>query len=71
MPAGSRKSALQVKDELDGRDPNGSAKIAWSIGGLNERAWKGRPGFGTVRYMSTRGYAAHRACRHQRRNARR
>ena len=39
--------------ELDGRDPNGYAGIAWAIGGKHDRAWgPERPIFGTVRYMS-------------------
>ncbi len=46
---------LNNKHELDGRDPNGYAGIAWCIGGLHDRAWKERPVFGKVRYMSYRG----------------
>lgn len=38
--------------ELDGRDPNGYAGIAWAIGGKHDRAWKERPVFGKVRFMS-------------------
>jgi len=49
---------LNDRYELDGRDPNGYAGIAWSIGGLHDRAWKERPVFGKVRYMSARGCAA-------------
>lgn len=41
--------------ELDGRDPNGYAGIAWSIGGLHDRAWGERPIFGKIRYMSYQG----------------
>ncbi len=43
------------KYELDGRDPNGYAGIAWSIGGLHDRAWADRPIFGKIRYMSYNG----------------
>jgi deoxyribodipyrimidine photo-lyase len=46
---------LNDKYELDGRDPNGYAGIAWSIGGVHDRAWFPRPVFGTVRYMSRGG----------------
>lgn len=38
--------------ELDGRDPNGYAGIAWSIGGVHDRAWSERPIFGKIRFMS-------------------
>lgn len=41
--------------ELDGRDPNGYAGIAWSIGGVHDRPWFTRPIFGTVRYMARSG----------------
>jgi deoxyribodipyrimidine photo-lyase len=41
--------------ELDGRDPNGYAGIAWSIGGVHDRAWFTRPIFGAVRYMARSG----------------
>jgi deoxyribodipyrimidine photo-lyase len=41
------------KWELDGRDPNGYAGIAWAIGGKHDRAWgPERPIFGKIRYMS-------------------
>jgi deoxyribodipyrimidine photo-lyase len=46
---------LNNKYELDGRDPNGYAGIAWSIGGVHDRAWKERPVFGKIRYMSYGG----------------
>ncbi len=46
---------LNDKYELDGRDPNGYAGIAWSIGGIHDRAWGERKIFGKVRYMSLRG----------------
>lgn len=49
--------AIRLNDryELDGRDPNGYAGIAWSIGGVHDRAWPRRPVFGKVRYMSYGG----------------
>lgn len=49
---------LNDKYELDGRDPNGYAGIAWSIGGVHDRAWSTRPIFGKVRYMSYNGCRA-------------
>ncbi|MBD3271613.1 MAG: deoxyribodipyrimidine photo-lyase [Elusimicrobia bacterium] len=52
--------AIQLNDiyELDGRDPNGYAGIAWSIGGVHDRAWFPRPVFGKIRYMSYNGCAS-------------
>ena len=49
--------AIQLNDryQLDGRDPNGYTGIAWSIGGVHDRAWSERPVFGKVRFMSYRG----------------
>ncbi len=46
---------LNDKYEIDGRDPNGYTGIAWSIGGVHDRAWKERPIFGKIRYMSYNG----------------
>ena len=46
---------LNDKYSLDGRDPNGYAGIAWSIGGVHDRAWFQRPIFGKIRYMSYSG----------------
>jgi deoxyribodipyrimidine photo-lyase len=43
---------LNDKYELDGRDPNGYAGIAWSMVGKFDRAWGERPVFGKIRYMS-------------------
>jgi len=40
---------------LDGRDPNGYAGLAWSIGGVHDRAWGERPIFGKIRYMNDAG----------------
>jgi deoxyribodipyrimidine photo-lyase len=47
--------ALNDKYEVDARDPNGYVGIAWSIGGVHDRAWKSRPVFGKIRYMSFNG----------------
>ncbi len=46
--------AIRLNDryELDGRDPNGYAGIAWAIVGKHDRAWSDRPVFGKVRFMS-------------------
>ena len=43
---------LNDKYELDGRDPNGYAGVAWSMLGKFDRAWFDRPIFGKRRYMS-------------------
>jgi deoxyribodipyrimidine photo-lyase len=53
------KYAIHLNDkyELDGRDPNGYAGIAWSIGGVHDRPWKERPIYGKIRYMSYEGCA--------------
>jgi hypothetical protein len=37
------------------RDPSGYTGIAWSLGGVHDRAWKERTIFGKVRYMSYKG----------------
>jgi len=49
---------LNARYELDGRDPNGYAGIAWSVGGLHDRPWFKRPVFGSVRYMGGKGIRA-------------
>jgi deoxyribodipyrimidine photo-lyase len=56
-PEEAQKIAIALNDkyEIDGRDPNGYTGIAWSIGGVHDRAWFSRPVFGKVRYMSFRG----------------
>ena len=46
---------LNDKYELDGRDPNGYTGIAWSIGGVHDRAWFERPVYGKIRYMNYNG----------------
>jgi deoxyribodipyrimidine photo-lyase len=40
--------------QLDGRDPNSFAGVAWCFG-THDRAWAERPIFGKVRYMNARG----------------
>lgn len=45
---------LNDKYELDGRDPNGYAGIAWSFGKF-DRPWREREIFGIVRYMNEQG----------------
>lgn len=46
--------AVELNDryELDGRDPNGYAGIAWAIVGKHDRPWFNRPVLGTIRPMS-------------------
>ena len=53
-PAQAYQIAVRMNDkyELDGRDPNGYAGIAWSITGKFDRPWFERPIFGQIRYMS-------------------
>ena len=43
---------LNDRYELDGRDPNGYAGIAWAIVGRHDRPWFDRPIFGLVRTMT-------------------
>lgn len=47
--------ALNDRYSLDGRDPSGYTGIAWSIGGVHDRAWKERTIFGKIRYMNENG----------------
>jgi deoxyribodipyrimidine photo-lyase len=56
-PEDAMRIAIRLNNryELDGRDPNGYAGIAWSIGGIHDRAWAERPIFGKIRYMSFSG----------------
>jgi deoxyribodipyrimidine photo-lyase len=56
-PEEAQAQAIYLNDkyELDGRDPNGYVGIAWSIGGVHDRAWFERPIFGKIRYMSYKG----------------
>ena len=54
-PAEAFRVAVWLNDryELDGRDPNGYAGVAWAIGGKHDRAWgPERPVYGLIRYMS-------------------
>lgn len=59
--SGSPEAAMAIaiwlndKYELDGRDPNGYAGIAWAIGGVHDRPWAERPVFGMIRYMNYQG----------------
>lgn len=46
---------LNDKYELDGIDPNGYTGIAWSIGGVHDRAWTERSVFGKIRFMNYNG----------------
>ena len=61
--AKARREALAIgiylndKYELDGRDPNGYTGVAWSIGGVHDRAWVERPVYGQIRYMNANGCA--------------
>jgi deoxyribodipyrimidine photo-lyase len=43
---------LNDRYQLDGRDPNGYAGIAWAIVGKHDRPWFDRPVFGLIRTMS-------------------
>jgi deoxyribodipyrimidine photo-lyase len=45
---------LNDRYQLDGRDPNGYTGIAWSMGGVHDRAWGERNIFGKIRYMLVR-----------------
>jgi deoxyribodipyrimidine photo-lyase len=58
-PVSALETAIALNDgyALDGRDPNGYAGIAWSIGGLHDRPWNERPVYGKIRYMNDSGCA--------------
>jgi len=45
---------LNNKYEIDGRDPNGYAGVAWCFG-KHDRPWEEREIFGMVRYMNAQG----------------
>ena len=45
---------LNNKYELDGRDANAFAGVAWCFG-KHDRAWAERPVFGKIRYMNAAG----------------
>jgi deoxyribodipyrimidine photo-lyase len=55
-PEEAFRTALRLnnKYELDGRDANGFAGVAWCFG-KHDRAWPGRPVFGKVRTMTASG----------------
>ncbi|MGB0872353.1 MAG: deoxyribodipyrimidine photo-lyase [Solirubrobacterales bacterium] len=46
---------LNDRYELDGRDSNGYAGVAWSIGGVHDRPWQERAVYGKIRYMNANG----------------
>jgi deoxyribodipyrimidine photo-lyase len=48
---------LNDRYQLDGRDPNGYAGIAWAIVGKLDRPWFNRPVFGLVRSMTSKSLA--------------
>jgi deoxyribodipyrimidine photo-lyase len=50
------QTALRLNNryELDGRDPNGFAGVAWCFG-KHDRAWPERKVFGKIRYMNDAG----------------
>lgn len=56
-PEDALATAIHLNDryELDGRDPNGYAGIAWSIGGVHDRPWFNRPVIGHIRWMTANG----------------
>lgn len=58
-PQEAMERAIYLNDRysLDGRDPNGYANILWSIGGLFDTPFPGRPIFGNVRCMGFEGCA--------------
>lgn len=45
---------LNNRYELDGRDPNAYAGVAWCFG-KHDRPWQNRPIYGSVRYMNATG----------------
>lgn len=56
-PEAALETAIKLNDtyELDGRDPNGYAGVAWAVGGVHDRPWFDRPVYGVVRYMNRSG----------------
>jgi deoxyribodipyrimidine photo-lyase len=58
-PAAAFDWAVVLNDryELDGRDPNGYAGIAWAIVGKLDRPWFNRPVFGLVRSITASSIA--------------
>jgi deoxyribodipyrimidine photo-lyase len=55
-PAAAYRTALLINNKynLDGRDPNGFAGVAWCFG-KHDRPWGERAIFGQVRYMNDQG----------------
>jgi deoxyribodipyrimidine photo-lyase len=55
-PEEGYRTALRLNNryELDGRDPNGFAGVAWCFG-KHDRAWAERKVFGKIRYMNDAG----------------
>ncbi len=55
-PEEAYETALRLNNiwQLDGRDPNGYAGVAWCFG-KHDRAWPERPVFGKVRSMTSGG----------------
>ena len=55
-PSDAYETCIRLNDmyELDGRDPNGYAGVAWCFG-KHDRAWGERKIFGKVRYMNDKG----------------
>jgi deoxyribodipyrimidine photo-lyase len=58
-PEEAFETAIFLNDRfaLDGREPNGYAGVAWSIGGLHDRPWFERAVYGKIRYMNAAGCA--------------
>lgn len=56
-PEDALKIGLYLNDRysLDGCDPNGYVGVAWSVGGVHDRAWFERDVFGKIRYMNFNG----------------
>ncbi|HOX28583.1 MAG TPA: deoxyribodipyrimidine photo-lyase [bacterium] len=59
-PEQAMRTAIYLNDkyELDGRDPNGYAGIAWCVGGVHDRPWPERKVFGKIRFMNWKGCAS-------------
>jgi deoxyribodipyrimidine photo-lyase len=56
-PEQAMAEAIRLNDryQMDGRDPNGYAGIAWSMGGVHDRGWPERAVFGKIRSMTFNG----------------
>jgi len=56
-PEEAFETSIRLNDgyAIDGIDPNGYTGIAWSVGGIHDRAWKERAVFGKIRYMNYNG----------------